>query len=452
MSPRPPLQKDEFFSQNPRTKKYMHHIPVLTLLGINKSGYSIQTSRTPKKKLPNLTDFCQLKDNDIENIIYLPGAPLRPTEVLKIFPDKLSLLELAEILGYKEIYYIGEIEAKPAKAFKNEHYLDKKKHYSAKPNDQIAYRYQILSTAGSGAFSRVYRCFDHKLHRPVAIKIIRGKEECLQYSEIEAEIQGSLHSNHIVAFYEAFSWRGLFCFSMELLYTDIYSIIETKKYGILKPSIIRRVTYQILQALSLLASKKVVHADIKPENILAVDPNIEQVKLGDFGTSCYEDSQLFSYIQSRYYRAPEVLFGIHYDSQIDIWSLGCVVYELITGEPLFPAENEEELFKMITIMIGPPPIDVFIDGSKFHEFDLSFGMMIDKPSLPSKIALLPTGMAQFIQNSIVWDPEKRITPDQALQLKWMESERLASTNQPKNTQINQKQNLIKSPRIKKPWH
>jgi dual specificity tyrosine-phosphorylation-regulated kinase 2/3/4 len=87
-----------------------------------------------------------------------------------------------------------------------------------------------------------------------------------------------------------------------------------------------------LQAcLKLLRKVKIVHCDLKPENILLKSANKSAIKVIDFGSSCFEHERIYTYIQSRFYRSPEVILGIPYDMAIDMWSFGCILAELYTG-------------------------------------------------------------------------------------------------------------------------
>lgn len=81
----------------------------------------------------------------------------------------------------------------------------------------------------------------------------------------------------------------------------------------------------------------------------------DSVKLCDFGSGCKTSEQVYTYVQSRFYRAPEVVLRIPYSPKVDIWSLGCIVYELCTGEPLFPGQNEQELLELQMEVLGIPP-------------------------------------------------------------------------------------------------
>jgi len=82
------------------------------------------------------------------------------------------------------------------------------------------------------------------------------------------------------------------------------------------------------------------------------------VKLIDFGSSCFENEQIYTYIQSRFYRAPEIMLGITYTTAIDMWSLGCILAELATGFPLFPGKTEPDQMSLLVEMLGLPPINL----------------------------------------------------------------------------------------------
>ena len=83
-----------------------------------------------------------------------------------------------------------------------------------------------------------------------------------------------------------------------------------------------------------------MHCDLKPENIMLKQPNKSGIKVIDYGSSCMHNERIYTYIQSRFYRAPEIILGIPYTSAIDMWSFGCILAELYTGFPLFPGESE----------------------------------------------------------------------------------------------------------------
>ena len=107
---------------------------------------------------------------------------------------------------------------------------------------------------------------------------------------------------------------------------------------------------------------------MKPENILLKYPNKSQVKLIDFGSSCFEKERYYTYIQSRFYRAPEIMLGIPYTTAIDMWSLGCIVYECLVGIPIFAGENERDQMGSIMEVIGLPPRSLIAKATRRKVF------------------------------------------------------------------------------------
>ena len=110
---------------------------------------------------------------------------------------------------------------------------------------------------------------------------------------------------------------------------------------------LQKITKQILSALEYIHSLKIVHCDLKPENILIKSINNTQIKVIDFGSSCFLHDHLSSYVQSRSYRAPEVILGCKYDNKIDMWSLGCILAELYTGSVIFQNDSIQSLLTRV---------------------------------------------------------------------------------------------------------
>ena len=98
------------------------------------------------------------------------------------------------------------------------------------------------------------------------------------------------------------------------------------------------------------------------------DSRRKDLKIIDFGSSCSTGMNTFTYVQSRFYRAPEVVIGLHYDNQVDMWSLGCIVAEMFCGRPIFPAQDENELLEFQVLMCGNPPQHMIDKCSKKTKF------------------------------------------------------------------------------------
>lgn len=127
-----------------------------------------------------------------------------------------------------------------------------------------------------------------------------------------------------------------------MLSINLYDFLKRNNFGGVSESLVRRFAIQLLITLSFLKERSIVHCDLKPENILLRQSNKSGIKVIDFGSSTYETEQFYTYIQSRYYRAPEIMLGIRYTPAIDMWSLGCILFEMHIGVPLFAGEDEKE--------------------------------------------------------------------------------------------------------------
>lgn len=146
-----------------------------------------------------------------------------------------------------------------------------------------------------------------------------------------------------------------------------------KKYGKnvgLHIKAVRSYTQQLLLALKLLKKSGILHADIKPDNILVNDNNLV-LKLCDFGSaSAVADNDITPYLVSRFYRAPEIILGLSYDYGIDMWSAGCTIYELYTGKILFSGKSNNQMLKFFMDLKGKIPNKIIRKGQfKDQHFD-----------------------------------------------------------------------------------
>jgi dual specificity tyrosine-phosphorylation-regulated kinase 2/3/4 len=138
------------------------------------------------------------------------------------------------------------------------------------------------------------------------------------------------------------------CIVSELLSINLFEMLRKTQFKGMHIEIVRKITIQLMTALAFLKGLKIIHGDIKPENIVlkefnktGISSHNSGIKLIDFGTSIFKTDKHYDYLMSRYYRAPEVILGSPYDEKIDMWSAGCVLAEIYTGKPLFPGENEQ---------------------------------------------------------------------------------------------------------------
>ena len=195
--------------------------------------------------------------------------------------------------------------------------------------------------------------------------------------------------------------------------------------------LIRRFAVQLLCALSFSRKLSIVHCDLKPENIMLKQANKSGIKVIDLGSACLETEKLYTYIQSRFYRAPEIILGISYSMAIDMWSFGCILAELYMGYPCFPGESEAEQLLCIMEVCGYPPTDVLEKSTKRSVFFDNDGKAKVEPNsrgrmrfpatrtLKDKVKCSDTGFVDLISRCLDWNPETRILPEDALQHPWI---------------------------------
>lgn len=230
----------------------------------------------------------------------------------------------------------------------------------------------------------------------------------------------------MVRYTNHFNFREHLCICTELLGINLYELIKFNKFKGLPVKVVRHFTQQILEALRFLDSKEIIHCDLKPENILLDDPIRGRVKIIDFGSSCYESEKVYTYIQSRFYRSPEVILGMVYNRKIDIWSMGCIIAELVTGQPLFMGENEQEQISCIMEVMGVPELEMinqcsrrrlFFDSTgnpRIHVSSRNVKRYPGTKSLKRQLKTFDDGLVDFIRQSLAWNPKSRISPLQGL--------------------------------------
>ena len=316
--------------------------------------------------------------------------------------------------------------------FEQNIFNDEEGDYKLIIGSHLNYRYEIIECLGKGSFGEAIKCYDYKNKEFVCIKIINSEEKFQNQALIEIKILSTISSHDInddsnnVKFYNYFYFRGHICLVFELLGKNLYEYIKLNNYIGLDIIQIKNYALQILFSLLFLRNINIIHCDLKPENILIFPNNINQIKVIDFGSSCFEKERIYCYIQSRFYRAPEVLLDLGYNYEIDIWSLGCILFELYTGSPLFPGTNEMEQIYLIMEKIGVPPLyliekspkaRIFFDNN-LRPFKLKDenNNIIKPGSRKIKDLLInaPNNFIDFINKCLLWNPQERLTPDKAL--------------------------------------
>lgn len=245
--------------------------------------------------------------------------------------------------------------------------------YKSTPSVTSRNGFKIIDLLGKGTYGQVLKCENLSDGKIVAIKMIKAAEECMIPSFMECKVLQRIQSiltntkdnyqedNKFIEFIEEFIYKGHLCIVSELLGPSILELLQSSKFHGLNWDLIISFSSQMFSSLKELKLASIIHCDLKPENILLKSPisttsnnqsiiENNSLKVIDFGASCFENATVYTYIQSRFYRAPEVVLGLPYNSGIDMWSVGCVISELYMGIPLFPGRSEYDLIRRVVGM------------------------------------------------------------------------------------------------------
>ncbi|XP_030584853.1 dual specificity tyrosine-phosphorylation-regulated kinase 3 isoform X1 [Archocentrus centrarchus] len=384
-------------------------------------------------------------------------GPLTPDQALRLYRSQLTTLEQAEIHSYPDVYFVGpSAKKRPAIAggSNNCGYDDEQGGYIHVPHDHLAYRYEFLKIIGKGSFGQVAKVYDHKMQQHLALKMVRNEKRFHRQAQEEIRILEHLRKQdrngtmNVVHMLENFTFRNHICMTFELLSMNLYELIKRNKFQGFSLPLVRKFAHSILQCLEALSRHRIIHCDLKPENILLKQQGRSGIKVIDFGSSCFEHQRVYTYIQSRFYRAPEVILGSRYGLPIDMWSFGCILAELLTGYPLFPGEDEGDQLACVMELLGMPPQKVLEQAKRAKNFINSKGhpRYCGANTLPTGATVLtgsrsrrgkmrgPPGSKEwsaalkgcedptftdFIKKCLDWDPSSRLTPTQALRHPWL---------------------------------
>lgn len=264
---------------------------------------------------------------------------------------------------------------KPSQAAGNNGFDNVNNDYVLYVNDYLGenQKYMICDLLGQGTFGQVVKCYNLKSKEEVAIKVIKNKEAYYNQSVTELRVLNEINNHfdkndnrHIIRMKESFVFRKHLCIVFELLSINLYERIKQKQFRGLNLTEIRTYSQQILEAMICMTEAGVIHCDLKPENILLMKK--DSIKVIDFGSACTDVYTPFTYVQSRFYRAPEVILGLPYTNRIDMWSFGCIVAELYLGLPIFPGVSEYDQISKICAMLGNPPQHMLEAGKSTRRF------------------------------------------------------------------------------------
>lgn len=255
--------------------------------------------------------------------------------------------------------------------------FEAEKEITMKPHMLIAGRYKFIKELGDAAFSTAIQCYDILENRMICIKVIKNNKDYFDQSIDEIKLLRYINANgepdekNFLRIYDYFYYKEHLMIVSELLKDnlyDFYKYINDNSVEYFTIPRIQKITKQLLICLEFIHKLRIIHCDLKPENILMKSIKDATCKIIDFGSSCFIHDHLSTYIQSRSYRAPEVIIGCKYDYKIDIWSLGCILAEIYTGNVLFQNDSIQSMLARIIGICGPFPDWMYEKGKLANDF------------------------------------------------------------------------------------
>ncbi|KAK6754614.1 hypothetical protein RB195_013546 [Necator americanus] len=304
-------------------------------------------------------------------------------------------------------------------------------------------KYEKLGKIGEGSYGVVYKCRNRDNGQIVAIKKFVETEDDPQIKKIalrEIRMLKQLKHPNLVSLLEVFKRNRKLHLVFEHCDRTVLHDLEKYPNGV-PDELTKKITWQLLEALRFCHSHKCIHRDVKPENILLTKNDV--VKLADFGFARIINPQEMytDYVATRWYRSPELLVGdTVYGPPVDIWAVGCVLAELITGEALWPGRSDIDQLYLIRKTIGellPRHVSVFRSNQFF------FGLSIPEPDqqepLPLRLPNATSVQLDFLYKCFEMSPDRRWSAPELLQHSYFSGWQLRLRQEDINTSAIKKQ-------------
>ncbi|XP_018489282.2 uncharacterized protein LOC108859877 [Raphanus sativus] len=326
---------------------------------------------------------------------------------------------------------------------KNRTGFEEDKNFHVVLNSVLAGRYHVTEHLGSAAFSKAIQAHDLHTGIDVCVKIIKNNKDFFDQSLDEIKLLKYVNQHdpadkyHLLRLYDYFYFREHLLIVCELLKANLYEFQKFNRESggevyFTMPRL-QSITIQCLEALNFLHGLGLIHCDLKPENILIKSYSRCEIKVIDLGSSCFETDHLCSYVQSRSYRAPEVILGLPYDKKIDIWSLGCILAELCSGNVLFQNDSPATLLARVIGIIGSIDQQMLAKGPDTSKYFTKNHLLYErnqesnnleylipkKSSLRRRLPMGDQGFIDFVAHLLQVDPKKRPSASEALKHPWL---------------------------------
>ncbi|XP_033221930.1 dual specificity protein kinase CLK2 isoform X2 [Belonocnema kinseyi] len=327
---------------------------------------------------------------------------------------------------------------------------DEDGHLIYQSGDVLANRYKVLATLGEGTFGKVVKVKDMLMDHVMALKIIKNVEKYREAAKLEINALEKISSkdpegHHLcVKMLDWFNYRGHMCIAFEMLGLSVFDFLRNNNYQPYPLDQVRHIGYQLCYSVKFLHDNKLTHTDLKPENILFVDSDYEMIsngkkrkevrrvkrtdiKLIDFGSATFDHEHHSTIVSTRHYRAPEVILELGWSQPCDVWSIGCILFELYLGITLFQTHDNREHLAMMERILGSIPHNMarktktkyFYHGKLKWDDKSSAGRYVRDNCKPLHRYLLSEDedhkqLFDLVQQMLNYDPSQRITLKDAL--------------------------------------
>uniref|UniRef100_N1QTF7 Serine/threonine-protein kinase AFC2 n=1 Tax=Aegilops tauschii TaxID=37682 RepID=N1QTF7_AEGTA len=296
---------------------------------------------------------------------------------------------------------------------------------------------KIYRKMGEGTFGQVLECWDRERKEMVAIKIVRAVNKYSDAAMIEIDVLQKLARNdatgkHCVQIRNWFDYRNHICIVCEKLGPSLYDFLRKTAYRPFPIDLVRELGEQLLESVAFMHALKLIHTDLKPENILLVSsedaklaenkdgsfskkvPKSSAIKLIDFGSTAYDHQDCSYIVSTRHYRAPEVILGHGWSYPCDIWSIGCILVELCSGETLFQTHENLEHLAMMERVLGPLPRHMLERADHHAQKYIRRGRLNWPEGATTRESMRAVLKLPRLQGLLAYEPSARLTAQEAL--------------------------------------
>lgn len=328
---------------------------------------------------------------------------------------------------------------------------DEDGHLIYKNGDVVQGRYEILKTLGEGTFGKVVEVRDGEAKGPhFALKIIKAVPKYREAAKLEINVLNKLCEKDrggrrlCIQMLDHFDYHGHMCLVFDLLGLSVFDFLKMNHYIAYPFDQVRYLGYQMCYAVEFMHAQKLTHTDLKPENILFLsrdwdsvyDPKRKkevkvmrsaEVRLIDFGSATFDHEHHSTIVSTRHYRAPEVILELGWSQPCDVWSIGCILYELYSGLTLFQTHDNREHLAMMERILGPLSYRMcrktrtkyFYHGRLDWDEKSSNGRYVRENCKPLRRSMLSNSpehvqLFDLVQRMLEYEPSGRITCAQAL--------------------------------------